>query len=214
MEVAEITDSPCTCDSIGRTDLRQCPEHFRLWRGDRRLKSVGRIISESFPMDPSIRADKLENARDRGSEVDVLFARYVLGELSIIPSGMRSDAVALLLKLVNWYERQNFSTVEVQVLLGGEDYGGVLDFRFDGLPVDLKCTYNVLHTHRLQVAAYASMLQPQAFSDVVMAHGMGGAILHITERLKEPKLVPLKSEDYSDWRVLLEHWRMVERRAK
>jgi hypothetical protein len=203
MEVSGITESQCTCDSIGRTDLRQCPEHHHIWRGDRRLRSVGSLIKDVFPLDPSIPADRLENARDRGSEVDVLFARWVKGELNGIPPDTRHDSRDLLKKIVAWFNRQNFSTAEVQVLLGGDDHGGVLDFRFDGLPVDLKCTYNVLHTHRLQVAAYATLGGSEA-----------GAILHVTERLKEPKLVPLKTEDYSDWRVLLEHWRMVERRAK
>ncbi len=133
----------CTCVEFNpaNTEVRQCPEHFHLWKGAKRLASVGSIVRASFPMDPTIPPAVLENARDRGTELDRLFASYCLGTLRCIPKGTREDARDLFYKVQNWYDQQNFRRVEVQVLLGCEDYGGVLDFRFDGIPVDLKGTF-------------------------------------------------------------------------
>lgn len=193
----------CTCDSLGRTDLRQCPDHFHLWRADKRLTSVGRIIHASFPMDPTIPAAVLENARERGSEVDALFSKYVIGNLRAIPAGTRQDSLALFEKLQNWYDRQNIGLALSQVLLGDTDHGGIVDLIFDSVPVDLKCTYNVETAHRLQTAAYSDL------------HGENHSsyVLHVTERFKEPRIVPLEQQDYDDWRTMLAHWRMTQRRT-
>src|SRR3990167_9140998 len=141
----------CVCGSIGASGIRQCPEHFHIWNGDRRLASVGRIIRETWPPPASLPPpDVLENARDRGEQVDRLFAAYVRGQLRSIPVGTRLDARDLFFKLQEWYDKQNFRAAQVQVLLGSEEHGGVLDFRFDGVPVDLKATYEVSDTHIMQ----------------------------------------------------------------
>lgn len=199
---AVVTErAACECGSIGRTDLWQC-EHFRIFNGGRRLTSVGRIIAASFPLDPSIPSDVLENARDRGQEADQLFADWLRGKLDRMPIGTRKDSEALFRKLVRWFQGQSFSTVAVQVVLGCEDYGGVLDLRLDGAPTDLKATYNIEHTARLQVAAY----------DDLCGAGQRGQILHVTERYDVPRLVPLTQQDYDDWRLLRDHWRMSTRR--
>ncbi len=209
--------SDCNCGTIGRTDLRQC-EHFHIWRGDVRLTSVGSIIRTCWPQEICKSCEglgykhkagcpigeKIENARNRGSEVDKLFAAYVLGKLDKIPAGTREDSRDLFLKLMKWYESQRFSRVEVQVLLADTDYGGVLDFRLDGIPLDLKCTYNVEETSRLQIAGYARMCPS----------GHPGAILHVTERIKEPKWIELTRQDGEDWQTLVECWRMIQRRTK
>lgn len=193
----------CECGSIGRTDLRQCPEHFHLWLGDKRLASIGSIIRQVWPPPASPPPPEvLENARDRGSEVDKLFADYVRGTLTAIPAGTRQDARALFLKLQKWYDAQNFRKAEVQVLLGDTDHGGVLDFAFDGIPVDLKCTYNVEQTAIMQVAGYSKL------------YGAEGMILHVTERFPTPKLVKLGRADFDDWETMLAHWRMLTRRLK
>lgn len=209
--MSTVTIPPtCQCGSIGRTDLRQCPDHHHIWRGDVRLTSVGRIVAHSFPLDPSIPADKLENARDRGSEVDKLFAAYVLGKLDRIPAGTRKDVFkdeapydGLLQKLMKWYDQQGFLKIESQVLLGGEDHGGVLDLKFNGVPVELKSTYEILDSHRLQVAGYDRLGDSTNMA----------AILHVTERLKEPRLVPIGASDYRDWDIALSHYRMLKRRG-
>src|SRR5437899_1879610 len=128
-----IAIQACSCGSIGADPdvVRQCPEHFHIWRGDRRLASVGSIIRTCWPP-PAVLPppDVLENARDRGDVVDKLFAAYVRDGRVHVPAGTRTDAVELLRKLIRWFDKQNFQSVETQVLLGGEDYGGVLDFRF------------------------------------------------------------------------------------
>ncbi len=202
--MSAVVEATCTCGSIGRQDLRQCQEHHHIWRGDRRLASIGSIVYASFPRDPTIPPAVLENARDRGSETDRLFAAYVRGELQAIPAGTRKDSLALFLKLQKWYDRQNFKTVEVQVLLGGEDHGGVLDFIFNGMPIDLKATAKVEHSHRIQTALYSWLIDQRAH----------GAILHVTERLAEPRLVPLTGEDFTDAEIILAHWRMLQRRTR
>lgn len=199
----ELDQQVCSCGSIGRTELRQCPTHYHLWNGDQRLASVGSIIRQCFPQPTGIPPEVLENARDRGTVLDRLAAAYVTGNLRTIPAGTRRDAVDLFLKFRRWFDKQNFKSVEAQVVLGLDDHGGVVDFVFDGVPVDLKGTYNIEHTHRLQVAAYACL------------HGLGDAdILHITERIDEPRRVAIKQPDYDDWRIMLAHWRMLQRRAK
>jgi hypothetical protein len=216
--------SACCCEHV-TLEVTQCPEHYRLWRGGKRLKSVGSIIRESFPGEPCtymFRDDwkclgvgysnhdetcpigkAVKNAMHRGKEVDKLFAEYVRGGLRRIPAGTREDAAALFLKLQKWYDAQNFTTIAVQYILGDTDHGGVVDFIFDGVPVDLKCTYNIEHTSRLQVAAY---------SDLCL-YPLHGLILHVTGRFDAPKLVELRKQDVDDWRMLLDCWRMVKRRA-
>ena len=146
-------------------------------------------------------ADILENARDRGSELDKLAAAYVRGELKKIPAGTREDAKELFLKFRAWFGAQNFSKVEAQVVLGGEDYGGVLDFRFDGTPCDLKGTYNIEQTAVMQVSAYTDLCKEEV-----------GGILQVTERLKAPVWRQITEEDMLDWRIMLSHWRMLQRR--
>lgn len=202
MSAVEATTCTCVTFDPADTGTRQCPEHFHLWRGAVRLASVGSIVRGSFPLDPSIPPAVLENARERGAQLDRLFAAYCLGTLRVIPAGTRQDAIALFEKARQWFDKQNFKTVEVQVLLGCDDYGGVLDFRFDGVPVDLKGTSKIEHSHRMQVAAYAAL-----------DSSITGNVLHVMERIKEARLVELVTEDFDDWFILLEHWRMLKRRT-
>lgn len=201
MAVAEAV-SACLCETVTLATV-QCPEHFKLWRGGRRLTSVRRIIHATFPLDPSIPPDVLENARDRGEQTDRLFAEWLRGKLDCIPADTRDDSKALFDKLVGWFQKQDFAKIQVQVVLGGEDHGGVVDLIIDDMVVDLKCTSKVEHTHRLQVAAYANLMDSTR-----------GQVLHVTSRLKEPKFVPMVSQDYDDWRTLLDCWRMARRRSK
>jgi len=194
--------TPCLCEYV--TDhVTQCPEHFRLWRYGKRLASVSSIVRERFPIDPKIDPVVLENAKLRGSEVDVLFAAYCRGTLDRIPAGTREDAKELFFKVKRWFDAQNFSSVEVQVLLGDVDHGGVLDFSFDGIPYDLKATYAVDHSSRLQVAGYCDLSK----SDI-------GRIIHVTERYASAAVIDLPPADHQDWKSLLAAWRVVQRRQK
>lgn len=169
-----------------------------------RLASVGRIIRECWPAPKQLPpAAVLENARDRGASVDELLTSYVRGTLHVFPAGTRRDAIALFEKARAWYDKQGFGGAEAQVLLGGDDHCGVADLRIHGLILDLKSTYDVSDTHIMQVAAYASLDSDCDDYD----------ILQVTERHKEARLTTYGQREVDDWRTMLSHWRMVERRG-
>lgn len=191
----------CVCGSIGRTDLRQCPEHFRIWDGDVRLTSVGRIVRHFFPMDPKIPPDVLENARERGDEVDRLFTEYVDQGFVRVPAGTRRDSKDLLVKLVKWFGDQGFTDVQTKPVLGRDPVGGVCDFIFDGVLYELKSTYNVEATHRLQLGGYMHIgLMP-------------GRVLHVTERHATPRVIAADDSDVADFRDLLAAYQVLEKRG-
>lgn len=208
--MSAVIAATCTCGSVGRTDLRQCPDHFHIWRGDVRLPSVGRVIRDLFPK-ADIPADVLENARERGEQLDRLFADYVRGKLRAIPAGTRMDAVALFEKARKWYDRQRFNSVQVQVLLGGEHHGGICDFCFDGLWVDLKGTYDARPEHYLQVGGYMAIAAENALE--CWGEAKPGAILHVTERYKEPRLLPVEVKEAQDFTALAAAWRLIQSRV-
>ena len=104
---------------------------------------------------------------------------------------------------MTWYEKQHFKRVEVQVLLGGADHGGILDYRFDGVPCELKATYDVQHEHILQATGYANLC---GLSD--------GYVLHVTARLKQAVVIDLDDNDFADWDALLAYWRVTQKRLK
>lgn len=205
----------CECGSIGRSDLRQCPEHRYLWRGDRRLASVTSITS-LLPQKPcndcgaqSYRDhrdncrvfEKIENARIRGSQVDEIFCALITRKLACIPGGTRQDARDLVKKLVAWFQRQDFEKVETQVLVGDDEVGGLIDLRCDGHIFEVKATYEIGHAHILQAAGYGTLDNTNA------------SVLHVTERYAEPKEYELKTQDYEDWQTLRGFWKMAQRRT-
>lgn len=218
----------CCCDTIGAPDTpRQCPEHFGLWRGDKRLTSVSKIVG-MWPQEPCsqcgmpIYSDHVpncrvkaafENARERGSEVDTLFGKYVMGKLTAIPAGVREDSRNLFMKLKLWFDKQKFSNVESQVLVADNEVGGVLDLRLDGMILDLKCTYDISPTAAIQVGGYA------ALDDASRAPEYRGklkaGILHCSERFTEPKLklfdVQQIMDDFATCRAM---WKLVNRNGK
>ena len=201
-----IETAECTCGVIA-AEVHQCQEHFRLWRHGKRLTSVSRIIGAILPTDWSkIDAAVLENARHRGEQVDRLFSAYVLGNLSEYPVGTRNDAMVLFERLQEWYDRQNFKSVQAQVVLGCEDHGGVMDLRLDGVPVELKATSRIEESHLMQTACYAYL---DGGTDW---HRKSASILHVTERQAKARLIPLMPEDFRDWKIMLAAWRMIQRR--
>jgi hypothetical protein len=214
----------CCCETIGSAlDVpRQCPEHFSLWRGDRRLISVGKIVA-MWPQEPCsgcgmpiysnhigacpVKAN-IDNAKERGSEADNLFGRYVMGKLHAIPAGTREDVAnkngtGLLQKLIRWFDAQKFSSVESQVVVADEEVGGVLDLRADGMILDLKCTYDVSPTHKIQVGGYVAL-------DKTVKKA---AVLHCTERFAAPRLLYLDvAEIVSDFTTCRKMWQLVNRK--
>lgn len=211
-----VIPATCTCGSLGRSDLRQCPDHFHLWNGDRRLTSVRRIIEACWPQKPCQCGatsygthqsfcpvfERILNAQDRGKEVEALFTEYVkTGSLRIPAGESRKDSAALVKKLCAWFNEQEFSEVACQVVVGGTDHGGVADFVFDHHVFELKCVYDIDDTHIMQCAGYASL------------RGGTGSVLHVTERYPTVKERKLSTQDFDDWYTMLAHWRMLQRRT-
>lgn len=218
---AVVEASLCSCGSIGRSDLRQCLEHFHIWRGDKRLTSISRVL-ELWPQEPCsscgwpiysahlpncLVKQKIDNANERGKQTDTLLSEYVVGRLQRIPKGTRIDAVALFEKARRWFDRQGFRKVESQVLLADEEVAGRCDLRLDGMIVDLKCVWELRASYAVQIGGYCA-LDGNPFRDKA-------AILHVTERFPEAKLIPLKMpEIVEDWKMLRAAWAMIQRRAK
>lgn len=217
----------CSCQSIGAPNVaRQCPQHFSLWRGDKRLVSVSKIVG-MWPQDPCstchwpIYSDhapgcivkrNIDNANRRGREVDSLFSAWVVGKLDRIPAGVGKDSRELFVKLTKWFDKQNFSSVESQVLVADEEVGGVLDLRLDGMIVDLKCTYDVSESYPIQVGGYLALDNATAVAAKEKRAASRGAILHCTERLSEPKFISLDTvRVISDFMTCREMWKLVDR---
>lgn len=218
-----VIQATCSCGSIGRTDIRQCPEHFHIWNGDKQVTSVGKVL-RLWPQKPcnacgaqSYRDHregcpvfaKIENAQDRGKEVDALFSAYVVGKLQRIPAGTRKDVWkteppfdGLLQKLIKWFDKQGFKNAEAQVLVADNEIGGIMDLRLDGLRADLKSVYNIEDKHLLQTAAYAEL-----------DHAEDAAVIHVTERFKEPKIIEITPDDFHDWFAVRSLWSVVQRRT-
>lgn len=221
--------TPCFHPSLIRgPQAAQCPDCFGLYKGDKRLVSVSRIIGV-WPQEPcsschwpiysdhqagcSVKAN-IDNARERGRQVDSLFSAYVIGKLDKIPAGTRKDVYdvegnGLLQKLMTWFDKQRFADVESQVVVADDECGGVLDLRLDGMIVDLKATSKISPTHAIQVGGYVSL-------DVFASRKWpkGAAILHVTERLATPKLIPLKMDEVAgDFETCRDLYRVVQRRT-
>lgn len=215
----------CQCGSIGADPsvvrLAEC--HHRYFRGDKQLVSVSKMLA-MWPRDPcgecrmpfygdhvpncGVKA-KIENARERGSEVDRLFAGYINGTLQFIPSGTRLDSCNLLDKLLTWWERQGLQA-RTQVILADADAAGTCDLLIDGGRViaDLKCTYDVDAVYPLQLGFYGLL----ALAQGVQAEELW--IIHATARYAEPRLiqVPVK-EAMGDAAIVRRMYSMVTRRT-
>lgn len=220
---AVVEQQACDCATLGADpqQLRQCRTCHKIYRGDKRLTSVSRVLSV-WPQDPCsscgwpIYSDHqpgcsvklaIDNAKERGSAVDALVSGYVKGTLKCIPAGTRKDAVELFWKAKAWIDRHACLHREAQVLVGDDQIGGVLDLSLDGTVIDLKCSYNLEPTHPVQVGGYVTLRA--AMGQVTPEAG----ILHVTERFKEAKYIPLKvSEITADFESLRQAWSVVERR--
>ena len=210
------TREVCLHPSMPRGGLVQCADCHGLFRDDKKLVSVSKIVgmlpqepcSEcKFPMwgdhDPrgcSVKKN-IENAKERGSQVDALFSAYVMGKLSKFPIGTRDDSEALFNKLADWFDKQRFTDVEAQVLVGDDEVGGVLDLRVDGMILDIKAVYDPSPTHAIQVAGYA-----------FLGNADRCGILHVTARHNTPRLITLDRERVvDDFLMCRQMWRTAER---
>lgn len=151
--------------------------------------------------------DAIDNANSRGRIVETLLTQYVKGEPLAIPAGCKNDpefigqCQSLFEKAARWFDQQNFSRIECQVLVADEDTGGVIDFRCDGKIIDLKTVYSLSETHHLQVGGYGE-LSPSSYM---------GWLLHVTSRKKNAEFVQVKYGAMEDFRALRDVYRMVKR---
>lgn len=205
----------CNCASIGNTEgVRFCASCHKYWRNDIRLISVSQVLKATWPIPPDFsKADPavLENARDRGIQVDALFSRYVNGTLDCIrkSDGWRADAVQLFFKLRRFWDSRKHDSPKAQVILADNEIAGTCDILDGDTIYDLKATYNVEKTYHLQLAAYAE-LHFATFQRPAKTL----AIIHVTERYPEPKIIKVDiPSTLQDWATLRQMWSMVRRRV-
>lgn len=195
----------CDHSSIGEKGFRfyECCHGYYL--DDKRLTSVTQVIRETLPASyDGVPEATLESARERGVELDALVSRYVVGELKEIPAGTREDVVELFERFVPWWDGHHFGNVAAQVIVNNGEIAGAIDICVDGYTIfDVKCTYDLLPSHKIQVAAYADLLDSSG--------GAAGGLIHLTKRLKTPRIVPLELSDYADWDVVKAFWRLKRR---
>ncbi len=191
----------CTCAGTG---FRRCDEHHCYWNADVELPSVNQIIRATWPRKdgPGPSPEVLENARERGVEVDRLFSAYVIGELAEIPAGTRQDSIDLFLKLQTWWDKQSFSEVRSQVMMHNSQYAGTCDLIADDRLFDLKCVYDLDRTYEFQLGGYAELARLDDLCDVW--------ILHCTKRFKEVKPVRYDlTTALRNWNTIHDMWKLV-----
>lgn len=202
----------CVCSLWEKSDnsVRFCSPCHRYYRGSKELTSVSKLIRNTWPIKKEMGPDwMVENARQRGVEVDRLFCAYASGALKRIPAGTRQDAVELFYKVRQWFDSLDPESVSIQTILADSDTAGTCDIIIDGYIWDLKCTYSVDVTYPLQLGLYADNYEA-TFGEPVKGIG----ILHATERFKTVKPMPLNlPECLEDARLLKRVWQMAHRRT-
>lgn len=206
--------SDCTCGTPDRLEPWQC-EHFHVWRGSFRLTSVGRVLREAWPIKPSwdaVDPAVIENARERGEEVDRLFSAWLNGQLTSIPAGTREDSKERMRALCDWWQDSGMLEARAQVLLANQEYCGIVDLISGGGIYDVKNTAAIETTYILQLGGYADLYEEM--------HGCLPSklgVIHVTQPKDRPVSVRLLEFDVatavSQWRLLKEFWTMVQRIA-
>lgn len=207
----------CTCHDIRVKDELHFAEcHHRFWLNDKELPSVTKILKSCWPVKPDFSAADpavLENARQRGAELDSLLSAYVAGKLDRIPAGTREDTKELFLKAQPWFDdAMSKFGLRSQVVVNDGKVAGILDFCADGPVVilDLKGVHTLEAYYEIQVGGYIDLYERQYKRLVEIA-----GILHITARFSRPLWVPLDVDECRrDWRIVRETWEMAQRRLK
>lgn len=190
-------------------DVRYNPETRHYYRGDVQLSGITSVIREIWPIKPDFsKADHavIENARERGVEVDTLFSRWINGDLTAIPAGTREDAVELFKKLIDWWPRKTYPKAQAQIMLADEELVGFVDILPVGVVLDLKTTYDVEYSYRFQVGGYCH-LHEKTYGELPKQCG----IVHLTRRKPVSLLEMNVAEVTEDFRALLRVWRMARR---
>jgi hypothetical protein len=206
----------CYCSSFEKPDgkLRFCADHHRFFIDDRELPSVTKVLKACWPVKPNFAAappDVLENARQRGSDLDALCSAYVAGTLDRIPKGTREDVKELFLKAQPWFdEALKTGPLKTQERLTDGNIAGITDFTGAAIVFDLKGTYDIEPYYPVQVGGYIQLYEAQ-YQRKVEAAG----ILHVTARLTKPRWIPLDPEEcLTDWKILRRTWEMAQRRLR
>lgn len=195
------------------------PVKHQYFRGLQELVSVSKVIRETWPVKPSwdgVDPAVIENARDRGVEVDTLFSSWINGTLRSIPAGTREDAKERFQALMAWWGNSRPPTT-AQVILADEEIAGTCDLAGNvgamagAYILDLKNTAAVEKTYSFQLGAYAELYQKQygALPNV--------GVIHVTQAKGKPVSVKLLDFDssvcVSEWRLLREFWNLVRRKT-
>jgi hypothetical protein len=201
----------CDHSTVGappRLEFYDCC-HLYKW-GDKALTSVTQILEQIWPIKSEAPDWRRENARQRGVEVDRLFADYVNGTLVEIPAGTRKDTSELLLKLIDWFDRQGITDAKAQVRMADPDreLAGTADIVPPNQIWDLKTVYNLESQFGIQLGGYAHLHEVKhgKLPDVC-------GIVHLTERFKEPKFIAYEPQVVvSEFRTTLEFWQLTQRK--
>jgi hypothetical protein len=208
--IMEKTEDACACvewNPVVANGVRFCAPHHKYWRGAKELVAVSRLIKSVWPVvEPEIAPHILENARNRGVELDTLFSAYVAGTLKVIPKGTRQDVVDLFEKqLQPWWDKQGIRNARTQVLLADNHVAGTCDLMFENTIWDLKCVYSLRDIYPLQVGMYAL-----TSSSPVDSLGL----IHVHKRFKEPQFVDVPAvQAIEDALIVRSMYFMVQRRA-
>lgn len=186
--------------------------------GDRKLTSVTSVIRQVWPTTPEFSAAPeavIENARERGCEVDEIFSKWLNDEFAEeIPTGYRQDSTDLAAKLIDWWIRQRFTTVGVkaQEILHDADIAGCADIVIAppaGAVYDNKTTYDIEPTYRIQVGGYCELYEAKYGEPPARA-----GIIHNTKRFKEPKLIDLDvAKVTAEWKTVRRFWELTSAKA-
>lgn len=204
--------SECVCSVWTPDDnsLRFCAEHHAYYRGAGRLSSVTGVLRTVIPVDYSaVDPAVLENARERGIQVDDLASRYVVGGLDRIPAGTRRDAVELFFRFREWWDNHKHGEIRSQVMLCDTDIAGTADI-IDGETIyDVKATYSVDPIYELQLAAYAELHEIMYQRPVKHV-----AVIHLTKRKPKAHIHKIDLPQASqDWQAIRAAYRVIKRRA-
>ncbi len=222
----------CTCQTVEAVPvIRLCQDHHCYWYGDQRRTSISGVMKRVWPVKPSWDSQdtpdsvkrKVENARERGQQVDEMFSQWVVGNLKVLPptingAGRRDDAVERLSALMDWWNSRPFGEVNyvaTQKIVHDDELAGTIDLVLNcgEYILDLKNTSSIETTHSLKLGAYADLHQRM--------HGRKVRVIgdiHVTKKRDEPVKVKFREYELSialnEWQKVREFWSLVRRKTK
>lgn len=206
-------DSACVFPNLS-SEVVLCSCCHRYSRNGKELTSVSKVIRDTWPLKPDFsKADPetLEKAKQRGILVDAFLTQYIRGQNEFIPAGTREDIIdegkELYRKLKAWWG-DTWPSTQAQVILANDEMAGTCDIMSHRKGIlDLKCSYDIEASYRLQLGLYA-LLAFEQYGQMPPALG----IIHVTKRFAQPKLIELNVQEcYQDALTVRDMWRLVRR---